>query len=122
MKLKIKVKKSSIKFLDKARNFENVFNGVLIRASKEAGAKIVKTMKEVMVAGPWEPNDPEYREWKAYRGYNTKVLFRTNLLYNSIAHETIVNLPKSIGGEVGWHSGATYPGYLQRRQWTRAVP
>jgi len=43
-------------------------------------------------------------------------------LHNSIASETKISLPNSVGGEVGWHPGATYPGYLQQRTWKRAVP
>lgn len=65
---------------------------------------------------------PEYAAWKATHGYNTDPLFRTNLLANSIASELKINLPNSIGGEVGWHSGARYPGKLQGRQWSRGVP
>jgi hypothetical protein len=122
MKLKIGVKKSSLKFLARARNFENILNGALIRASKESGAEIVKIMKEIMKVTPWAKNDPQYKAWKASHGYATDPLFRTNLLYNSVSHETIVNLPKKIGGEVGWHSGARYGGNLGQRQWTRAVP
>lgn len=122
MKLKLKINKADLKFLDRGRNFENIFNGVLIRSSKQLGAEIVKIMRDVMKDGGWGSNEPKYKDWKAMHGYGTNPLFRTSLLYNSIASEVKINLPSSIGGEVGWHPGARYPGNLEKRQWTRGVP
>lgn len=122
MKLTIKIKKPDLKFLQRGKNFENIFNAVLIRTSKQLGKEIVKAMRNIMESGEWEPNEPEYAAWKATHGYATEPLFRTTLLAKSIASGMKINLPNSIGGEVGWHTGARYPGNLQMRQWARGVP
>jgi hypothetical protein len=122
MKLKIKINRDSLKFLQRGKNFENIFNGVLIKSSKQLGVEIKKIMQETMKSGGWEANEPKYKAWKAASGYSTNPLHRTNLLSNSIAHELKISLPNSIGGEVGWHSGARYSGNLGKRQWTRGVP
>ena len=122
MKLTIKIKKPDLAFLQRGKNFENIFNGILIKTSKQVGLEIVKLMRKTMETGGYAPNESKYLFWKTTSGYGTEPLFRTNLLANSIASETKINLPNSIGGEVGWHSGARYPGNLQSRQWKRGVP
>jgi len=122
MKLKIKIRKEDLSFLQRGKNFENTFNGVLIKASKGLGKKIVSEMKATMDSNGYEPNTPEYQAWKSLYGYDSRPLFKTNMLYKSIASEVKINLPNTVGGEVGWHPGARYPGNLQNRIWARGVP
>ena len=122
MKLSIKIRKEDLSFLQRGRNFENTFNGVLIKTSKAIGKEIVNELKSTMDNNGYDPNTPEYAAWKSLYGYDSRPLFKTNMLYKSIASEVKIALPNSIGGEVGWHPGARYPGNLQNRIWKRGVP
>lgn len=58
MKLTIKIKKPDLAFLQRGKNFENIFNGILIKTSKQVGLEIKKAMRSTMENGGWDANNP----------------------------------------------------------------
>jgi len=94
----------------------------LNRAATGVEQLIVRTMRTVMEHGGWPPNEEEYRKWKERQGYSSNPLFRTHLLYNSIARKRVSFGPSMISGQVGWWSGARYGGLLHRDTYKGRVP
>jgi len=92
------------------------------RADLLARKHIVETMRKMMAEGMWSPNEPDYQQWKSTHGYDTRPLFRTHLLANSISHERNSFSPELIRCSVGWHEGMRYFGSLREMIYRSRVP
>lgn len=120
--LKISVKISNgDKIVTGLKRFEKLFLSNIMKAAKTSNVLVKNQIQYSMKRGTWPPNAADYLKWKSQYGFSTNPLFRTSLLHNSISHK-IKHSSDSIGGEIGWYSGARYPGDLKGKIWRGRVP
>ena len=121
MKVSLRFDSGAKRFLNKARNLEPKLMGRLNAAFTKAGNMVKRRMVSIMASG-WPANDPHYREWKVKHGYDSRPLFRTHLLANSISNIKISASPELMWSKVGWAQGAQYGGLLAQRIYTGRIP
>jgi hypothetical protein len=102
--------------------FPKKFESALGRADSKARLYIVKAMRSIMASGGWQPNESTYQDWKSQHGYDTRPLFRTHLLANSISHERVAFSMQFIRSDIGWHEGMRYHGSLREQIYKSRVP
>jgi hypothetical protein len=113
MRVSIKFDGGAKRFQTMSKGLEAKLMGRMNAAFIRCGSMIKNKMAEVMATGGWQANNPHYLEWKIKHGYDSRPLFRTHLLANSISFIRHMSTPAMMSAHVGWYPGAQYPGMLK---------
>ena len=109
------------KIVSGLKRFDKLFLSSTMKAAKTSNLLVKNQIQYSMKRGMWPPNAADYLKWKTHYGFSRNPLFRTSLLHNSVSHK-VKHSNNSIGGMIGWYSGARYPGDLKGKVWKGRVP